>query len=74
MFPKVDRDRLKERWNSILSDYNPKNIGYKGVHEYLKAQKKLTELRFLFKDYDFSDWSFFRSKSYKSLVRLNCFD
>ena len=71
MFPVMDRRLIKERWNSILSDYNPKNIGYKGIHEYLKQQKKLNELRFLFKDYDFSSWSCFRHKSDKSLV-LSC--
>lgn len=69
MFPPIDRGLIKERWNSILSDYNPKNIGYKGIHEYLKKEKKLNELRFLFKDYDFSSWSSFSLKSYKSLVR-----
>jgi hypothetical protein len=71
MFPKIDRGLIKERWNSILSDYNPKNIGYKGIHEYLKKEKKLNELRFLFKDYDFSSWSCFSLKSYKSLVRTH---
>ena len=69
MFPPIDRGLIKERWNSILSDYSPKNIGYKGIHEYLKKEKKLNELRFLFKDYDFSSWSCFSLKSYKSLVR-----
>lgn len=69
MYPKINRGLIKERWNSILSDYNPKNIGYKGIHEYLKANKKLNELRFLFKDYDFSQWSCFSLKSYKSLVK-----
>ena len=73
MFPVMDRKLIKERWNSILSDYNPKNIGYKGIHEYLKQQKKLNELRFLFKDYDFSSWSCFRHKSDKSLVLSCCF-
>jgi IS605 OrfB family transposase len=68
MFPDVDRKLIKERWNSILSEYNPKNIGYKGIHEYLRDNKKLNELRFLFKDYDFSQWSCFSLKSYKSLV------
>jgi IS605 OrfB family transposase len=68
MFPDVDRKLIKERWNSILSEYNPKNIGYKGIHEYLKQQKKLNKLRFLFKDYDFSSWSCFSLKSHKSLV------
>ncbi len=71
MFPKIDRGLIKERWNSILSDYNPKNIGYKGIHEYLKKEKKLNELRFLFKDYDFSSWSCFRSGSRKSMVFHN---
>lgn len=70
MFPDVDRKLIKERWNSILSEYNPKNIGYKGIHEYLKSQKKLTQLRFHFKDYPFMDknWSSFSLKSEKSLV------
>jgi len=72
MFPTINRGLLKERWNSILADYNPKNIGYKGIHEYLKGEKKLNELRFLFKDYDFSSWSCFRLKSYKTLVSTNC--
>jgi hypothetical protein len=69
LFPTINRGLIKERWNSILSNYNPKNIGYKGIHEYLKKEKKLSELRFLFKDYDFSSWSSFSLKSYKSLVR-----
>jgi hypothetical protein len=69
LFPSFNRGLIKERWNSILSDYNPKNMGYKGIHEYLKKEKKLNELRFLFKDYDFSQWSCFSLKSYKSLVR-----
>ena len=69
LFPTINRGLIKERRNSILSDYNPKNIGYKGIHEYLKKEKKLSELRFLFKDYDFSSWSSFSLKSYKSLVR-----
>ena len=72
MFPNINRGLLKERWNSILANYNPKNIGYKGIHEYLKGQKKLNELRFLFKDYDFSSWSCFRHKSDKTLI-LSCF-
>jgi hypothetical protein len=69
MFPPINRGLIKENWKSILSDYNPKNIGYKGIHEYLKKEKKLSELRFLFKDYNFSSWSSFSLKSYKSLVR-----
>jgi hypothetical protein len=74
LYPKINRGLIKERWNSILSDYNPKNIGYKGIHEYLKKEKKLDELRFLFKDYDFSRWSCFSLKSDKSLVGgYSCF-
>jgi IS605 OrfB family transposase len=73
MYPKINRGLIKERWNSILSDYNPKNIGYKGIHEYLKSQKKLNDLRFLFKDYDFSSWSCFSLKSDTSLVRCVAF-
>ena len=72
LFPDINRGLIKERWNSILSDYNPKNIGYKGIHEYLKKEKKLNELRFLFKDYDFSSWSCFRHLSRKSKVSLCC--
>lgn len=68
IYPKINRGLIKERWNSILSDYNPKNIGYKGIHEYLKKEKKLNELRFLFKNYDFSSWSSFRLNSRKSIV------
>jgi len=68
VFPPFVWDHLKERWNSILSGYNPKRKGWKSVHEYLKEQKKLTELRFLFKDYDFSRWSCFSLKSDKSGV------
>lgn len=71
MFPPINRGLIKERWNSILSDYNPKNIGYRGIHEYLKKEKKLNELRFIFKDYDFSSWSSFSLKSYKSLVKIH---
>jgi hypothetical protein len=76
MYPKINRGLIKERWNSILSGYNPKNIGYKGIHEYLKKEKKLNELRFLFKDYPFLDknWSCFSLKSEKSLVSgYSCF-
>jgi hypothetical protein len=70
MFPSFNRGLIKERWNSILSDYNPKNMGYKGIHEYLKKEKKSNELRFLFKDFPFMErnWSCFSLKSYKSLV------
>lgn len=68
IFPCFDYKKLKERWNSILAGYDPKHKGWKSVHEHLKKQKKLTELRFLFKDYDFSSWSSFRLKSTKSLV------
>lgn len=72
MYPKINRGLIKERWNSILSNYNPKNIGYRGIHEYLKKEKKLMLIRFLFKDYDFSSWSCLRHKSSKSLIFLNC--
>lgn len=68
LYPILDYKKIKERWNSILSDYNPKRVGWKSIHEYLKKQKKSNELRFLFKDYDFSSWSCFRHKTYKSLV------
>lgn len=68
LFPKIDRVLIKERWNSILSDYNPANIGYKGIHNYLKEKKKLNELRFHFKDYNFNLWRYFRLLSSKSLV------
>lgn len=75
MYPKINRGLIKERWNSILSGYNPKNIGYKGIHEYLKKEKKLTKLRFLFKDYPLDNWrSCFSLKSEKSLVNgYSCF-
>lgn len=75
MFPSFNRGLIKERWNSILSDYNPKNMGYKGIHEYLKSQKKSNELRFLFKDYPKDNWrSCFSLKSEKSLVSgYSCF-
>lgn len=72
MFPSFNRGLIKERWNSILSDYNPKNMGYKGIHEYLKSQKKSNELRFLFKDYPLDNWrSCFRLNSSKSMI--TCF-
>jgi hypothetical protein len=71
IYPTLDYKLIQERWNSILSDYNPKRVGWVGIHNYLKEKKKLTELRFLFKDYDFSSWSCFRHKSDKSLV-LSC--
>jgi hypothetical protein len=71
MFPTLDYKTIKERWNSILGDYNPKNVGFVAIHKYLKKQKKLSKLRFLFKDYDFSLWSCFRHKSDKSLI-LSC--
>ena len=72
MFPSFNRGLIKERWNSILSDYNPKNMGYRGIHEYLKSQKKSNELRFLFKDYPKDNWrSCFRLNSSKSMV--TCF-
>lgn len=72
IFPAMEWRGLKERWNSILGPYNPKNAGYKGIHEYLKQKKKLTELRFLFKDYPFTDknWSSFSMKSTNSLVKI----
>ena len=74
IFPSFNRGLIKERWNSILSDYNPKNMGYRGIHEYLKKEKKSNVLRFLFKDYDFSSWSCFSLKSDKSLVGIySCF-
>lgn len=76
MYPKINRGLIKERWNSILSGYNPKNIGYKGIHEYLKKEKKLTKLRFLFDQFPFldRDWSSFRLKHDKSLVSgYSCF-
>jgi IS605 OrfB family transposase len=71
IYPTLDYKAIRERWNSILGDYSPKRVGWVGIHNYLKEQKKLTELRFLFKDYDFSRWSCYRHKSDKSLV-LSC--
>lgn len=76
MFPPFNRGLIKERWNSILSDYNPKNMGYKGIHEYLKKEKKSNELRFLFDRFPFKErgWSCFSLKSEKSLVSgCSCF-
>jgi hypothetical protein len=74
VFPPFNKNEIKERWNSILSDWNCKKSGWKHLHEYLKQQKKLTELRFLFKDYDFSSWSCFSLKSEKSLISgYSCF-
>jgi len=69
IYPKLDYKLIQKRWNSILSEYNPPNkVGYKSIHNYLKKQKKLTQLRFLFKDYDFSSWSFLRYQSRKNLT------
>lgn len=70
IYPKMDYKKLKERWNSILSDYNPTRFGWKSIHKHLSDKKKLNQLRFLFKDYDFSSWSFLRNKSRKSGVFL----
>ena len=72
IYPALDYKTIRERWNSILGDYNPKRVGWVGIHNYLKEKKKLTELRFLFKDYDFSSWSCFSLKSDKSLI-TSCF-
>ena len=36
IFPVMDKDLIKERWNSILLNYNPSNMGYKGIYNYLK--------------------------------------
>jgi len=71
LFPPFNKNQIKERWNSILSGWNCKKSGWKNIHEYLKEQKKLNLLRFLFKDYDFSQWSCYRHKSIKSLVDNN---
>jgi len=71
IYPTLDYKTIRERWNSILGDYNPKRVGWVGIHNYLKEKKKLNELRFLFKDYDFSSWSCFSLKSDKSLVSVN---
>jgi hypothetical protein len=70
IYPPFDRKKIIERWNSILSDYISNKMGYKSIHEYLKKQKKLNLLRFLFKDYNFSSWSFLRNQSRKSRVVL----
>jgi len=71
IYPTLDYKTIRERWNSILGEYNPKRVGWVGIHNYLKEKKKLTELRFLFKDYDFSSWSCCSLKSDKSLVSVN---
>jgi hypothetical protein len=73
LYPSFNYVKIKERWNSILLDYKVKNKGWKSIHEYLKQQKKLTQLRFLFKDYNFSDWSCYRFKSIKSCVTTNLY-
>jgi hypothetical protein len=73
IYPCFNYDQLKERWNSILLGYNVKHKGWKSIHEYLKKQKKLIQLRFLFKDYDFSQWSCYRFKSIKSSVTTNLY-
>lgn len=72
IYPTLDYKTIRERWNSILGDYNPKRVGWVGIHNYLKEKKKLNELRFLFKNYDFSSWSCFSLKSDKSLI-VSCF-
>jgi hypothetical protein len=67
IYPKMDFEKVKENWKSILSEYNPTRFGWKSLHNYLyKSQKKPIEFRFLFKDYDFSSWSSFRIKSIKN--------
>ena len=70
MYPTIDIKKLKENWKSILTDYNRSRVGYKSIHEYLKKQKKLNQLRFLFEDYNFNSWSFLRNCSRKSRVFL----
>jgi len=71
IYPCFNYDQIKERWNSILLDYDVKHKGWKSIHEYLKKQKKLIQLRFLFKDYDFSQWSRLRFQSVKSSLTTN---
>lgn len=73
MYPSYDLNKIKERWNSILSDF--KSNSWKKLHEYLKEKNKLNELRFIFNNYNFNNWSSFSPKSYKSLVesKLYCF-
>jgi len=68
IYPILDYKKVKERWNSILQEYNPPRVGWKSIHNHLKQQKKLNQLRFLFKDYNFSNWSCLRYQSRKSMV------
>lgn len=70
LFPPFNKNQIKERWNSILDGWTCKKSGWKDLHNYLKQQKKLIKLRFLFKDYPFEDkgWSCLRLNSKRSLV------
>jgi hypothetical protein len=71
IYPKMDFEKVKENWKSILSEYNPTRFGWKSLHNHLyKSKSKPIEFRFLFKNYDFSSWSCFRNKSIKSLVEV----
>ena len=55
------------RWKEMLPNINT----YKEMYEYFKTTKKSRDsYRFLFNDDEKSRWSFFRLKSYKSLIDL----
>lgn len=71
IYPQFDYGKIAERWNSTLSTYTPARKGWKSLHKHLKKKKKLNQLRFLFKDYDFSSWSCLRLKSRKSNISIN---
>lgn len=66
IYPPIQRDQIRERWNSILSDFSGK-LGWVSLHKHIK-QSKPNSLRFLYQDYDFSDWISFRPRSEKTLV------
>lgn len=68
IYPVFDREKIIERWNSILSDHVSVKMGYVSIHKYLKEKNKSKLLRFFFEDYDFSSWSFLRNYSRKSLT------
>jgi len=67
IYPPIQRDQIRERWNSILSDFTGK-LGWVSLHKHIK-QSKPNSLRFLYKDYNFGcDWISFRPRSEKTLV------
>ena len=69
IYPPIQREQIRKRWNSILSDFKGK-LGWVSLHKHIK-QSKPTSLRFLYKDFNFEDWISFRPSSDKSLVMIH---